>query len=82
MKTNYTKLTDDQLRIACSFYSGVRTCNIDKSLKKMINYVYECAIENEKLYPSPKKTNEITFKICTHHPASNEEIAKAINNLF
>ena len=47
MHINDTKLTDEQLAAAYSLYGGVRTHQITMNLKKIINYVYECAIENE-----------------------------------
>lgn len=47
MNTNDTKLTDEQLSIAYRMYGGVRTHQVTMDLKKIINYVYECAIENE-----------------------------------
>ena len=57
MNTNDTKLTDEQLQNAYHMYSGVRTFAITKSLKQIINYVYECAIENEA-----KKEKELDSK--------------------
>ena len=47
MNVNDTKLTDEQLQEAYRMYTGVRTYEITKSLKKIINYVYECAVKNE-----------------------------------
>ncbi len=47
MQTNDTKLTNEQLLKAYNMYSGVRTHTITRSLKNIINYVYDCAIKNE-----------------------------------
>lgn len=47
MNTNDTKLTDEQLSIAYSMFGGVRTHQVTMDLKKIIDYVYECAVENE-----------------------------------
>ncbi len=47
MHINDTKLTDGQLAEVYSLYGGVRTHQVTMNLKKIINYVYECAIENE-----------------------------------